>query len=196
VLARVKASWREDRKPANVMLVVDTSGSMSEEDKLGQAKQGLRVFLRQLAPFDRVGMLAFNNQVREVVPVAPFSANRDRLTTAVSNLFPDGETAVYDAASQGFQKVQALGDDSRINAVVVLTDGEDNQSHLSDRDLAAQLARQSRSEGLAVRVYTIAYGSQANQDALANIANASGGKPFQGDPKEIESVYRSISSFF
>jgi Ca-activated chloride channel family protein len=196
VLARIKESWQEDRKPANVMLVVDTSGSMSEENKIDQAKQGLRLFLRQLAPFDRVGMLTFNDQVTETVPLAPFSTNREKLRSAVDDLFPDGETAVYDATDRGFKAIGGLRDDARINAVVVLTDGEDNQSRMSDREVVDELARQSRSEGLAVRVYTIAYGSQANKETLADIANASGGKPFVGDPKEIESVYRSISSFF
>jgi Ca-activated chloride channel homolog len=196
VLARIKESWQEDRKPANVMLVVDTSGSMSEEGKLDQAKQGLQLFLRQLAPFDRVGMLTFNDQVKETVPLAQFSTNRAKLRSAVNDLFPDGETAVYDATDRGFKAIRDLRDDARINAVVVLTDGEDNQSRMSDREVVDELARQSRSEGRAVRVYTIAYGSQANKDVLADIANASGGKPFEGDPKEIESVYRSISSFF
>ena len=37
VLARIKAAWREDRKPANVMLVVDVSGSMNDEDKIAHA---------------------------------------------------------------------------------------------------------------------------------------------------------------
>jgi hypothetical protein len=47
-----------------------------------------------------------------------------------------------------------------------------------------------------VRVYTIAYGSQANKQELAQIAEASGGKGFEGDPKDIEAVYTQISSFF
>jgi Ca-activated chloride channel family protein len=196
VLARIKESWQEDRKPANLMIVVDTSGSMSEENKMDEAKQGLRVFLRQLAPFDRVGLLTFNDQVKETVPLARFSTNREKLRSAVNDLFPDGETAVYDATDRGFKAIGGLRDDARINAVVVLTDGEDNQSRMSDREVVDELARQSRSEGLAIRVYTIAYGSQANKDVLADIANASGGKPFEGDPKEIEAVYRSISSFF
>jgi Ca-activated chloride channel homolog len=196
VLARIKESWQEDRKPANLMIVVDTSGSMSEENKMDEAKQGLRVFLRQLAPFDRVGLLTFNDQVKETVPLARFSTNREKLRSAVNDLFPDGETAVYDATDRGFEAIRRLRDDARINAVVVLTDGEDNQSRMSDREVVDELARQSRSEGLAVRVYTIAYGSQANKEVLADIANASGGKPFEGDPKEIEAVYRSISSFF
>jgi Ca-activated chloride channel family protein len=80
--------------------------------------------------------------------------------------------------------------------VVVLTDGEDNQSSTDDAALVDTLEAQSASEGRAVRVYTIAYGSQANRRVLDAIAQASGGKSFEGDPDDIEAVYRSISSFF
>src|SRR5215208_94970 len=60
VLAQIKEFWHADRKPANVQLVVDVSGSMGEEDKLGQAKKGLQLFLRQLSPRDRVGLTYFS----------------------------------------------------------------------------------------------------------------------------------------
>ena len=196
VLARIKTEWREDRKPANIALVVDTSGSMSEESKLDQAKRGLQVFFSQLSPQDRVGLISFNDKVSRVAPVMPFSSGRARLEAAVRDLFPDGQTAVYDAAQAGLREIQALKDPSRINSVVVLTDGEDNQSSTSSDALVAALSGQARSEGLSVRVYTIAYGSQANQGALMQIASASGGKEYAGNPKEIEGVYRSISSFF
>jgi Ca-activated chloride channel family protein len=196
VLARIKRAWRNDRKAANIVLVVDTSGSMSDEGKLDQAKQGLRVFFAQLAPQDRVGLISFNDKVSRAVPVVPFGSNRARLQRAVDDLFPDGQTAVYDATQAGLREVQGLRDPTRINAVVVLTDGEDNQSQTDQRAVVSELSRQSRSEGLTVRVYTIAYGSEANKSALEQIASSSGGKEYDGDPKKIESVYRSISSFF
>ena len=66
----------------------------------------------------------------------------------------------------------------------------------SPNDLVAKLERQARSEGLSVRVYTIAYGSEADRTVLRDIARGSGGKEFEGDPDDIEAVYRSISSFF
>ena len=47
-----------------------------------------------------------------------------------------------------------------------------------------------------MRVFTIAYGSQANKAALSAIAVAGAARRSTGDPKEIEAVYRSISSFF
>lgn len=196
VLAKVKQTWRSDRKPANIALVVDTSGSMSEENKLDQAKQGLRVFLSQLSPNDRVGLINFNDKVFRLSPISRFGATRAKLLSEVNGLFPDGQTAVYDATQAGVQEVQQLKDASRINAVVVLTDGEDNQSNTSSNELVSALQRQATSEGMAIRVYTIAYGSGANQDVLTQIASASGGKEYAGDPKQIESVYRSISSFF
>jgi Ca-activated chloride channel homolog len=196
VLARIKALWREDRKPANVMLVVDTSGSMSEEGRLEQAKQGLRAFFGQLSPRDRVGLISFNDRINPLVPVTPFGSSRARLERAVAELFPDGQTAVYDASQAGLQAVQRLNDTTRINAVVVLTDGEDNRSSLSADSLRAALARQASSEGQGIRVYTIAYGPQSNRQVLDGLAAASGGKGYAGDPAQIQGVYRSISSFF
>jgi Ca-activated chloride channel family protein len=196
VLAKVKQAWRVDRKPANIALVVDTSGSMSEEHKLDLAKQGLRVFLAQLSPNDRVGLITFNDKVFRVAPVTPFGSSRASLLSHVNDLFPDGQTAVYDATAAGVQEIQNLRDASRINAVVVLTDGEDNQSQTGSNQLVQTLQRQATSEGTAIRVYTIAYGTEANKGVLTQIADASGGKEYAGDPKQIESVYRSISSFF
>jgi Ca-activated chloride channel family protein len=196
VLARIKQAWHNDRKAANIELVVDTSGSMSDENKLDLAKQGLHVFFSQLAPQDRVGLISFNDKVNRAVPVVRFGSSRDRLQGAVNDLFPDGQTAVYDATEAGVQEIQNLRDPTRINAVVVLTDGADNQSHTDQRSLVSELSRQSHSEGLTVRVYTIAYGSEAEKSLLQEIASSSGGKEYDGDPKKIESVYRSISSFF
>ena len=197
VLARIKEAWREDRKPANVMLVVDVSGSMGEESKLEEAKEGLAVFLREISPNDRVGLIRFDDQVTPVLPIRRFAESRRDLEEAIDGLFPDGQTAVYDATRDGYETVRALGDDTRINAVVVLTDGADNESSISDDDLAALLEGQaSNTEQTPIRVYTIAYGSQAEKSVLEKIATASGGKAFEGDPDDIEAVYRSISSFF
>ena len=196
VLAGIKRAWRADRKAANVMLVFDTSGSMGEESKIDQAKDGLRVFFRELSPRDRVGLSSFNTKVFKEAPIAPVASNLPLLKQRVSGLLPDGETAVYDATSSGYDAVRALHDDSRINAVVVLTDGQDNQSHMSLGSLVSKLKAQSQSEQQVVRVFTIAYGEAAERDKLAQIAKASGGEEFSGNPDEIEAVYRTISSFF
>src|SRR4051794_7652847 len=196
VLARVKRLWREDRKPANVVVVVDTSGSMSQEDKLDQAKQGLRAFLRELEPQDRVGLESFNDKVYRLVGLAPVKSISQKVAGEISQLVPDGETAVYDATLQAVREVEQTAGDDRINAVVVLTDGQDTRSSVTSGALVSKLRADARGEDAGVRVFTIAYGSQANTDVLRQIAEASGGKQFEGDPAGIESVYLQISSFF
>ena len=197
VLAKVKRTWRADRKPANVLLVLDTSGSMSQEHRLERAQQGLQTFFRQVSPNDRVGLLIFNDQIRPLVPIAPFRSNRARLRSIVRQLIADGGTAVFDGTINGFDRVRRLEDTSHINAVVVLTDGEDTDSTAGADDVVRHVRAQGDSSEQ-VRVFTIAYsaGAEGAAEALEQIAKASGGQPYKGDTEDIESVYKSISSFF
>jgi Ca-activated chloride channel family protein len=197
VLSRVKEAWREDRKPANVLLVVDTSGSMVEENRLDRAKEGLDAFLREVSPNDRVGLTTFSDEIRPLVPIAPVRENEARLRDNFRSLIADGGTAFYDAAAEGLEAVQGLRDRSRINAVVLLTDGEDTDSSKTVDQVVQQMEAQGDTENR-VRVFTIAYsaGAEGAEEALERIAIASGGKAYSGDTEDIELVYRSISSFF
>jgi Ca-activated chloride channel homolog len=196
-LDRIRRAWREDRKPANVLLVVDTSGSMAEENRLVRAKQGLEAFFREVGEQDSVGLNIFSDRLQPLLPVAPFRDNERRLRETVSNLIADGGTAVYDATIDGFESVRAQATPERINAVVVLTDGEDTDSAASAEDAVRAVRVQGDSDDQ-VRVFTIAYsaGAVGAAEALAAIAEASGGQPYEGDTEDIEAVYRSISSFF
>ena len=197
VLSRVKEAWREDRKPANVLLVVDTSGSMVEENRLERAKEGLESFLREVSPNDRVGLTTFSDEIRPLVPIEPVRTNAPRLRENVNSLIADGGTAFFDAAAEGLEAVQGLRDRSRINAVVLLTDGEDTDSSKNLEQVVQQMEAQGDTENR-VRVFTIAYsaGAEGAEEALEQIAVASGGKAYSGDTEDIELVYRSISSFF
>jgi Ca-activated chloride channel family protein len=197
VLDRVRRAWREDRKPANVLLVVDTSGSMNQENRLARAKQGLKAFFAAVGAQDSVGLTIFSERIEPLIPVGPFPQNKARLRETVSNLIADGGTAVYDATAQAFEQVRAHATPERINAVVVLTDGEDTDSSAGADDVVSTVRAQGDSDDQ-VRVFTIAYsaGAAGAEEALAEIAKASGGQPYEGDTEDIESVYRSISSFF
>jgi Ca-activated chloride channel family protein len=196
VLARIKAAWHADRKPANIMLVVDVSGSMQAEHKLEEAKRGLQVFLKQLSPRDRVGLIYFDDAIHTGQAIAPFKTGHAALKTLVGDLQPGGSTALYDAASAGYAAVDALKDDTRINAVVLLTDGQDTASKGTEAALVARLKQRSEGEGRQIRLFTIAYGKDADGAILTHIAEASGAEEFAGDPTKIDAVYLQISSFF
>ena len=196
VLAEIKRAWREDRKPANVHLVVDVSGSMRDDDKIGQARRGLLSFLEQLSPHDRVGLSTFSGRTRVVEPIGTFADNEAALRTYVSELSADGDTALHDATIAGWNVVDALDDDTRINAVVLLSDGADTASNASLSAVTEKLRSRANGEGRQIRIFTIAYGKDASTDVLEQIAAASGGKAYSGDPATIGEVYLQISSYF
>jgi Ca-activated chloride channel homolog len=197
VLDRIRRAWREDRKQANVLLVVDTSGSMQDENRLVRAKAGLQTFFQEVGKQDSVGLTIFSDRIQPLIPVAPFAQSEGQLRDTVENLIADGGTAVYDATIAGFEEVRADATPERINAVVVLTDGEDTDSSADADDVVRAVRAQGDSDEQ-VRVFTIAYsaGAVGAKEALDAIAKASGGQPYEGDTEDIEAVYRSISSFF
>jgi Ca-activated chloride channel family protein len=92
--------------------------------------------------------------------------------------------------------VDAKLDEDAINAVVVLTDGQNNASDRTVEEVAAELAKHGQRELGQIRVFTIAYGSEPNEVELGRYAQESGGKPFEAGTHNIESVYQQISSFF
>lgn len=197
VLDRLKQTWREDRKPANVLLIVDTSGSMNDENRLVRAKEGLKVFFDQVGRQDSVGLTIFSDRIQPLIPVGPFDRNERQLRGTVDNLIADGGTAIYDATINGFEQIRDDASPERITAVVLLTDGEDTDSAANAEQAVEAVKAQGDSDNQ-VRVFTIAYsaGAEGAAEALEAIAQASGGQPYEGDTEDIETVYRSISSFF
>lgn len=161
-----------------------------------QAMAGIRVFFSQLSARDRVGLVRFSDRPSTLAALRRFGLTHRVLERRVSQLFPSGNTALYDATGQGVGMVRALRDPTRINAVVVLSDGEDNASSTGKTALLDSLRLQSQAEELAVRVFTIAYGRQADRATLEEIADSSGGKAFAGDQSQAGAVFNRISSFF
>ena len=194
VLAAIRDAWHEDRKPANIVLVVDTSSSMGEAERLDAAKQGLLSFVRELSPEDRVALVTSGAAIKTNVPLGAPSTSRPAVSRAVQNLFPNGNAPVYPAVSRALDDVRSLRDPDRINAVVVLSDGAGTT--VGRQELLRQIAAEPVTEGTSVRIFTVAYGGGADTEALKQIAAASGGAFFTGSPKDIKDVYRSIASYF
>lgn len=196
VLNAIRVAWRSDRKPAEVQIVLDVSGSMLDGGKFDAAKDGLTRFIQLLGPQDHVGLTVFSDRVTEVTPPVPLRSKRAELLGRVRGLVADGQTAVYDATAKSVDRAAGRVTKDRINAVVVLTDGQDNSSTIGLDALERRLRRQSGLEGVGIRVFTIAYGDDAEGPALARVAKAGGGGSYSGDPATIEKVYTQIASFF
>jgi Ca-activated chloride channel family protein len=188
VLTAILATWREDRRPANVVLAVDTSASM-DNGKTGTVRRAVEAFLELLPRRDRVGLLAFNNRVSTVVPIAQLADNNHALGDALAGLAPRGRRALYDAIAEGIRQAGS-GDATKTTAVVVVTDGRDDASSL-DLDALTPLVRHGR-----VRIFTVALGAKADQAALQKIATVSRGQALTSTTDGLEDAYREIALYF
>jgi Ca-activated chloride channel family protein len=195
VMEALLALWPKVKKPTRVVLVLDVSGSMRLEQRMTMAQAGAQELVGMLNGRDIVSLMAFSNAPRWVrQDVKTDAAGKKELNDAIGALFPSGETALYDAVAQAWQTSLDKATPEVISAVVVLTDGEDNRSKVK---LDALLGRiKADFEKTPARVFTIAYGRDANLDVLKKIADATQARSYKGEPKTISEVLRDIATFF
>ena len=139
----------------------------------------------------------------EVIPVGPISANREKLAEAVRNLTPVQGTPLYATAMAAIEDMKKSLDPTLINAVVLLTDGrnEDGNPDNDSQELDALLAAgRQGSEGRLqspVRLFPIAYGTDADLATLRRIAEATDAVAYDAsDPASIEKVLIAVVSNF
>lgn len=194
-LSGVVAAWQAHKKPSDVVLVFDKSGSMDGEP-LAHAKEGAVEFLRNLSDNDNVSLEFFDDQVGEPTPFASLGGGgRERLGAVISQSIADGGTALYDAtvAAVRAAEANARAHPNAIHAVVVMTDGRDESSRAT-LEGALQALGGNREGG--VKVFTIAYGDNADPAVLAQLAEAGRGMSTRGSAGDITSVFRDMAAFF
>ncbi|HEX6740117.1 MAG TPA: VWA domain-containing protein, partial [Vicinamibacteria bacterium] len=200
VTRRILDAFDQVKRPVSVTFVIDTSGSMSGEP-LQQAKAGAKVFLEGLPAGDAARLLFFSDRPRwHSERPLPVGSGRAQLVSAVEGAFAAGGTALYDAVAEALRP--APGDPKgAARAVIVLSDGQDTHSRRKLEALLADLARESGGEETTggqepPRLFTIAYGEKADASVLQRIAETGGGAFFKGTPKDIQSIYADLATFF
>jgi Ca-activated chloride channel family protein len=195
VIAAVQTSWAYVKKQADIVLMIDISGSMQNDDKIGQAKQAALAFLDKLPAQNRVSLVTFSSQTNIVVPLGSFESNGQDVRDAINSLEARGDTALNDAVIDGVNILTEQSTEDRIRAIVLLSDGQDtaSQKTLNDAVNAINAQRETKNP---ILVIPVAYGNDADINALGAIARASATKVQSGDPKNIANVLQIISSYF
>jgi Ca-activated chloride channel family protein len=173
---------------------MDTSGSMSGA-KIASARTSLIRFIELLDDRDRLQVMLFSDEMVELAPLAFLGDSREDITRRVSGVIEGGDTRLYDAVLMAYDELGDSGDPDHIRAIVVLSDGEDTASNLEFDQLIGQVGNLSEG-GTATKIFTIAFGGDADRDVLGAIADSTGGKLYTGDPDTISQVYAEIATFF
>jgi Ca-activated chloride channel family protein len=201
VLVAVKNAWSILRKEANIVLVLDVSPSMDDQDKLTKALDGIRTFLDQTRDVDRVGLVVFDRDARVLVPTDTLAKTRSQILDFIDN--PDqitrgDATAIYDGVALGLDEIDRLNDHDHINAIVLLTDGQDNSSKSSNKRTVPSRLRANRNELWAVKLFPIAYGSDSgvDTDLLQQFADDTQTRMVSGNTSDIKKIYIDMSNYF
>ncbi len=194
VVEVVQNVWWYTKRPTNVYLVVDISGSM-EGEKLERTKEALRAFVQQIrGERDRVGLIVFSTDVEVRRPLRPVDdAGRADLLQAIDELEVLDQTALIDGVWTACDELKRLDDTEAINAIVVMTDGIENASEHTLKELRRCV---EESQGPSIVIFTIAFGDNADEKRLKAIAEIGNGQFRRAGETDIEELYKIISTYF
>ena len=195
VILGIQNLWHNVKKPVDLLLVVDVSGSM-EGDKIAAARTSLGQFIERLSDNDRLGILLFADEVGVMSPLTELGPKRDEVSNRVGGIIESGNTSLYDSILYAYDLLEAEGDSDHIRAVVVLSDGVDTWSDNPLYNVETRIMSDSEAGGNAIKLFTIGYGDDADDDILTKLAEGTGGQFYQSSPQTINDIYAKIATFF
>ncbi len=161
-----------------LMLVLDRSGSMAGP-KMDLAKEAARATAEALGHEDRIGIVAFDNMPRSVVPLQR-AGNRYRIATRIDGISPSGGTHIYPALQMAAAELERAH--AKVKHVILLSDGQAPRAGID------ALVRQMRRSQITVTAVGI--GDEIDRGLLEAIADRGGGRAWFTDrPENLPRIF-------
>lgn len=160
-----------DRPPLNLVFIIDTSGSMSDANKLPLLKQSFRLMLDNLRPEDQVAIIEYAGSAGQVL--APTSASdRTTILQAIQGLGAGGGTNGQDGLEQAYAVAATMAEDGEVSRILLATDGDFNVG-INDPDALKTFIADKRDSGTYLSVLGFGRGNldDATMQALAQNGN-------------------------
>jgi Ca-activated chloride channel family protein len=158
--------------PANLVFLVDVSGSMDRREGLPMVKSTLKLLVDQLRDQDRVSLVVYAGEARVVLE--PTSGReKAKIRTAIEQLTAGGSTAGASGIDLAYQMAQQAFIPKGINRILLATDGDFNVG-VSDFDSLKQMAVDKRKTGISLT--TLGFGvDNYNEHLMEQLADAGDG---------------------
>jgi Ca-activated chloride channel family protein len=191
VVYAIQELWQSARRDVSLVMLLDVSGSM-EGDKILNVQSAAQQFVKQMGDDDYITLIAFADNPDILIYHEKVEDVRDLAITNIADLIAWGDTTLYDAIADGASVIASTTSSQRSNVLVVLTDGMDTAStrYLFDQELVDLAA------GNNTTIFTIAYGSDADEDLLESLATQANGNFYLGDEASIAEIYDEMSAGF
>ncbi len=181
-----------ERLPLNMVVVVDTSGSMAADNRIGYVRQGLNILIDELQEGDRLAIIEYNSVVNVLATLD--DADQARLHSVVDGLYAAGATNLYGGLEAGLQMLAEGYDHERQNRVVLLSDGMPTAGITGDSSIIA-MANNYIADGIGLT--TIGVGTDFNVNLMRGLAERGAGNfYFLEDVNSIDEVFRDELDYF
>ncbi|MCP4571627.1 MAG: DUF3520 domain-containing protein [bacterium] len=179
----------EERRAANLVFVVDVSGSMGRENRLGAVRHSLAMLLDQLQEGDRVGIVVYGSR-GEVLLQPTDVERRQEIRAAIDRLVPAGSTNAYEGLKLAYDMARSNYEADKINRLILCSDGVANNGATTVAEEMLALVRRSEDEGISLS--TVGFGMGNYNDVLMEkLANQGDGSYAYVDRREeAEQVFR------
>ncbi|MBI5351006.1 MAG: VWA domain-containing protein [Chloroflexi bacterium] len=198
VSSAVKDVFHQTKKKATIVMMLDISGSM-EGEKIKSAVDSSINFIGRLDPNDEIYLMVFSGD-KDIYELGGGRAGdiSEELTNKLNGIYANGSTPLYDAVCRATERINSLqaaheaNNEKRLYGIVLLSDGQDTSSNNTQNQMFNCLPSGESVDG--TKLFTIAFGEDADADLMLRIANRTNGKTFKGDPTTIETIYNAISA--
>ncbi len=168
----------EERDPALLIFVIDVSGSMDQDNRLGLVKEALALLVDELTEADRIAIAVYSDNSR-VVLYPTSAANRQTIMDAINALRPEGSTNVDAGLQLGYQIAETHQRPEQNTRVIVLSDGVANVDVVTPEGILANIQRGVERD---ITLSTIGFGMGNYNDVLMEqLANDGNGNYYYVD---------------
>lgn len=187
----VQALWVSARKDVNLVMLLDTSGSMRGA-KMENMRAAAIQFVEQMGEEDYLSLIAFATEPQLLINHVQVGPNRQKIIGTIAALVASGDTTLFDAIGDGANLLASTASIDTTNALVILSDGMDTRSYryAFNEDLIRLVTDNADA------VFGIAYGSDADERTLSTLVTRANGNFFRGDEASIAAIYEEMSAAF
>ncbi len=173
-IVRARPARSPVRAPGNLVFAIDVSGSMAGPNRLPLVREGIRLLAERLRPEDRVAVVTYAAQAKELLPGNPLGEKALELRNCLAGLEASGKTNGYEGLQRAYDVARRNRSAAGLNVVVLCTDGNFNLGETDDKVLAA-LATQAATEGIKLSVFGFGR-TDRNDLRLEMLATQGGGR--------------------
>jgi Ca-activated chloride channel family protein len=149
-----------ERRPAVLTFVVDVSGSMAREDRLGLVRRALVLLLDQLREGDRVGLVIYGSRGQVVLD---HTGDLEAIRSAVGRLRPEGSTNAEEGLVLAYEAARRAYREGAINRVILCSDGVANVGRTGPASILERIGDEARG---GIELTTVGFGMGNYNDVL------------------------------